>query len=135
MRAKYGKEPSNGLPHVSFLCISQIQERPLPRPPPPLPPSGIPRAFDEIFDPNQSSKIQTYREVKTIDDYRCKDYPHKVTNIRHRTTMTKLRLSNHRLAIQTGRYMRPNKKPNERICPLCKKEAKAEKHFLFSCPI
>ena len=51
-----------------------------------------------------------------------------------RTTMTKLRLSNHRLAIETGRYMRPYKKPNERICPLCKKEAEDEKHFLVSCP-
>ena len=47
--------------------------------------------------------------------------------------MTKLRLSNHRLAIETGCYMRPYKKPNERICPLCKKEAEDEKHFLVSC--
>ena len=30
--------------------------------------------------------------------------------------------------------MRPYKKPNERICPLCKKEAEDEKHFLVSCP-
>ena len=47
--------------------------------------------------------------------------------------MTKLRLSNHRLAIETGRYVRPYKKPTERICPLCKKEAEDEKHFLVSC--
>ena len=86
-------------------------------------------------DPNQSNKMRTYREVKTIDNYRCEDYLHHVTNIRHRTTMTKLRLSNHRLAIETGRYMRPYKKPNERICPLCKKEAEDEKHFLVSCPV
>ena len=59
----------------------------------------------------------------------------QVTNIRHRTTMTKLRLSNHRLAIETGRYLRPYKKPNERICPLCKKEAEVEKHFLISCSV
>ena len=49
--------------------------------------------------------------------------------------MTKLRLSNHREAIETGRYMRPYKKPNERICPLCRKEAEDEKHFLLSCPV
>ena len=85
-------------------------------------------------DPNQSNKMRTYRKVKKIDNYRCEDYLHQVTNIRHRTTMTKLRLSNHRLAIETGRYMRPYKKPNERICPLCKKEAEDEKHFLVSCP-
>ena len=78
--------------------------------------------------------MRTYRKVQKIDNYRCEDYLHQVTNIRHRTTMTKLWLSNHRLAIETGRYMRPYKKPNERICPLCKKEAEDEKHFLVSCP-
>ena len=31
--------------------------------------------------------------------------------------------------------MRPYQKPNERICPFCKKEAEDEKHFLVSCPV
>ena len=79
--------------------------------------------------------MRTYRKVKTIENYRCEDYLHQVTNIRHRNIMTKLRLSNHRLAIETGRYMRPYQKPNERICPLCRKEAEDEKHFLVSCPV
>ena len=74
-------------------------------------------------DPNQSNKMRTYRKLKTIDNYRCEDYLHQVTNIRHRNIMTKLRLSNHRLAIETGRHMRPYQKPSERICPLCRKEA------------
>ena len=78
-------------------------------------------------DLNQNKKRQTYRKVKTIDNYRYEDYIHQVTNIRHRNIMTKLRLSNHRLAIETRRYMRPYKKPNERICPLCRKEAEDEK--------
>ena len=86
-------------------------------------------------DPNQSNKVQTYRKVKTIDNYRCENYLHQVTNIHHRNIMTKLRLSNHRLAIETGRYMRPYKKPNKRICPLCREEAEDEKHFLVSCPV
>ena len=55
--------------------------------------------------------------------------------IRHRNITTKLQLSNHRLAIETGHYMRPYKKLNERICPLCRKEAEEEKHFLVSCPV
>ena len=85
---------------------------------------------------SQSNKMGTYRKVKTIDNYRCEDYLHQVTNIRHRNIMTKLRLSNHRLAIETGRYMRPYKKPNERICPLCRKEAEDEKHLsVVSCPV
>ena len=51
------------------------------------------------------------------------------------TTMTILQLSNHRLAIETGRHMRLYKKPNERTCPLCKRGAEDEKHFLVSCPV
>ena len=78
-------------------------------------------------DLNQSSKMRTYsyRKVKTIDNYRCKDYLHQVTP-----------WQNHRLPIETGRYMRPYKKPNERICHLCKKHAEDGKHsVLFSCPV
>ena len=85
-------------------------------------------------DPNQSNKMRTYRKVKTIDNYICEDYLHQVTNIRHRTTLTKLWLSNHKLAIETGRHMRPYKKPNERTCPLYKRGAEDEKHFLSLLP-
>ena len=92
-----------------------------------LPTKTNPVITNDIWKPGRITK-------KKIDNYRCEDYLHQVTNIRHRTTMTKLRLSNHRLAIETGRYMRPYKKPNERICPLCNKEAEDEKHFLVSCP-
>ena len=46
----------------------------------------------------------------------------------------KLRLSNHKLAIETGRYSRPFKKPAERICPICKIEMEDEYHFLNICP-
>ena len=75
-------------------------------------------------DPNQSNKMR-----------RCEDYLCQVTNIRHRTSITKLRLSNHRLAIETGHLMRQYKKPNERTCPLCNRGAEDEKHFLVSCPV
>jgi len=49
--------------------------------------------------------------------------------------MTKLQLSNGRLAIETGRYMRPYKKQSKRTCPLCENKAEDEKHFLVSCPV
>ena len=45
-----------------------------------------------------------------------------------------LRLSNHKLAIETGRYSRPFKKPAERTCPICKIEMEDEYHFLNICP-
>ena len=43
-------------------------------------------------------------------------------------------ISNHKLAIETGRYSRPFKKPAERICPICKIEMEDEYHFLNICP-
>ena len=66
--------------------------------------------------------------------YKCEDYLHQVTNTRHRIALTKLRLSNHKLAIETGRYARLFKKPAERTCPICKIEMEDEYHFLNICP-
>ena len=89
---------------------------------------------DTRKDANQSNKMRTYRLFKTIDNYKCEDYLHQVTNKRHRIALTKLRLSNHKLAIETGHYSRPLKKPAERICPICKIEMEDEYHFLNLCP-
>lgn len=38
---------------------------------------------------NQSNKMRTYRLFKTIDNYKCGDYLHRVTHTRHRITLTK----------------------------------------------
>ena len=84
-------------------------------------------------DANQINKMRTYRLFKTIDNYKCEDYLHQVTNMRNRIALTKLRLSNHKLAIDTRRYSRPFKKHAERICPICKIEMEDEYHFLDIC--
>ena len=68
---------------------------------------------DTRKDANQINKIGAYRLFKTIDNYKIEDYLHQVTNTRHRIALTKLRLSNHKLAIETGCYSRPFKKPEE----------------------
>ena len=38
------------------------------------------------------------------------------------------------MAIETRRYVRPYKKPEERICPIYKKDVEDEIHFLTLCP-
>ena len=43
-----------------------------------------------------------------------------VRNINHRVAITKLRLSNHKQAIETGRHVKPYQPPDQRISPLCK---------------
>ena len=78
--------------------------------------------------------MRIYRLFKTIDNYKCEDYLHQVTNTRHRIALTKLRLSNNKLATETGRYSRPFKKPEERICPICKIEMEDEYHFIKYMP-
>ena len=54
--------------------------------------------------------MRTYRVFKMIENYKCEDYLHQVTNTRYRIALTKLRLNNHKLAIETGRYSRAFKK-------------------------
>ena len=38
------------------------------------------------------------------------------------------------MAIETGRYVRRYKKPEERICPICKKGVEDEIHISTLCP-
>ena len=77
--------------------------------------------------------MRIYRLFKTIDNDKCEDYLHQVTNTRHRIALTKQRLSNHKLAIETGRYSRPCKKLAERTYPICEREMEDEYHFLNIC--
>ena len=60
--------------------------------------------------------MRTYRKFKTIENHKCEDYLHQITNTRIRMTLTKLQLSNRKLTIETDRYLRSYKKPEERMC-------------------
>ena len=77
--------------------------------------------------------MRIYRKFKTKENYKCEVCFRQVTNTPRGIILKKLRLSNHKIAIETGRYLRPNKKPEE-ICPICKLEMEDEYHFLTECP-
>ena len=50
--------------------------------------------------------------------------------------MTKLRISAHNLAIETGRYARPTKIVAEnRFCFNCKNKVESEYHMIFDCEL
>jgi hypothetical protein len=51
-----------------------------------------------------------------------------------RSLMTKIRVSAHSLAIETGRYSRPKIPASERFCKFCKNVMEDEKHFILNCP-
>ena len=73
---------------------------------------------DERKDPHQKNKLRTFRKFKLTHDY--ENYLTNVRNINHRVAITKLRLSNHKQAIETGRHVKPYQPPDQRISPLCK---------------
>ena len=81
----------------------------------------------------KKNKLRTFRKFKLAHEHDYKNYVTNVRNINHRVAVTKLRLSNHKLATETGRYVKPYQPPDQRICPLCKTGLEDEEHFLMNC--
>ena len=84
-------------------------------------------AFTQINKPE--SKLRTYALIKT--DIGREPYLSEIRNAKHRQKLSKFRLSNHKLLIETGRHMKLPK--TERICPICKEGIEDELHFLVRC--
>ena len=111
--------------HINYIVIRHIVRH-------------LSTCFRDPFEALKPGHISNYLPTPahmngdTDRQLKCEDYLHQVTNTRHRIALTKLRLSNHKLAIETGR--RPFKKPAERNCPICKIEMEDEYHFLNRCP-
>ena len=57
-----------------------------------------------------------------------------ISNIKTRVAVSKCRLSDHWLAIETGRYIGPKVDPKDRICPVYK-VTQDEIHCLVTCQI
>ena len=72
-------------------------------------------AFETI---NTSSKMKTLRMLKKVPGR--ESYLNEVTNSKHRCALTKLRLSAHRLEIETGRYNDTTEE--NRFCVICQFE-------------
>ena len=78
-----------------------------------------------------SSKLRTYALFKTKPG--MEKYLVEIKNVSVRQQVTKFRLSNHRLAIETGRH---NNTPLEmRFCTFCPDKIEDETHFLFECSL
>ena len=64
---------------------------------------------------NSDGKHRIYSLIK--GDFSADKYLYLVRNIKHRVSLSKFRLSNHRLLIEVGRHL---KLPElERVCPFC----------------
>ena len=84
-------------------------------------------AFSEIND--DSSKLRTYSLIK--DTKGREEYLVKIRNTKTRTSLSKFRLSNHKLRIELGR--REGIVREERICQICSEGVEDEIHFLVKC--
>ena len=81
---------------------------------------------------NQRNKLRSYRIFKK--QYELENYLISIKNIKHRITLTRLRISDHNLMIEKGRHTKPYTTPEKRICPTCKNDVEDEFHFIIKCP-
>ena len=73
-----------------------------------------------------------YKHLKT--DFAYERYLDIVRNTKYRHLITQIRVSAHKLRIETGRYGRNRVDRNQRLCQLCNtQEIEDESHFLFKC--
>ena len=78
------------------------------------------------------NKLECYLALKR--QYTVADYLTTVKNDKLRKTLTKYRLSEHSLAIETGRHRQTWLPREERLCSHCdKQEIETELHFLIQC--
>ena len=76
------------------------------------------------------SKLQQYSLIKKDTSY--EEYLTLVQNTSDRIAMSKFRLSNHTLLIETGRHQGIPR--SDRKCPFCPQHIEDEFHFLIHCP-
>ena len=75
-------------------------------------------------------KLRTYAIFKKEPG--LEQYLSEIKNLHMRINVTKFRLSNHKLMIETGR-IKKIENAEERFCPFCPESVENEFHFLFSC--
>ena len=78
------------------------------------------------------TKLDFYRNLKPVFNLTPEGYLSVIPNYEHRATITRLRISSHQLAIETGRYEGLDR--SERLCVTCDMGVvDSEQHFLASC--
>ena len=80
----------------------------------------------------ESTKADTYRLFK--QDMKFEEYLYH-DNRKMRVNMSKLRLSDHKLRIETDRHYRPIIPRPERKCHMCTGNVEDEIHFLTQCKL
>ena len=87
----------------------------------------------ELFENiNNSRTLTVYRAVKNTFLY--EPYLDIIKNNKHRQLLTRLRVSAHRLRIESARYGRNRLERHERLCEICEdRTVEDEYHFILIC--
>ena len=80
----------------------------------------------------ESRILKTYASYKC--DFNTESYLEVISAPKYRIALSKLRSSSHNMELERGRYVRPKKILDERVCLLCKL-VDDEIHFVTSCCI
>ena len=84
--------------------------------------------------PNTEDKLCIFLTFK--QDYCMEGYLLPLPNLKHMSTIARLRMSSHTLAIETGRHAKPKIAKEERKCRYCNlDDVEDEEHFLLKCPL
>ena len=81
----------------------------------------------------ESPKAITYKIFKVNVSF--EKYLSSVKNFKHKSALTRFRLSNHNLMIEKGRHSRPKIERNDRKCFICQNMVEDEYHFITKCPL
>jgi hypothetical protein len=82
--------------------------------------------------PSRERKFCSRKYLHVLENRICYFYLSVIGNFEHRRCLTKLRISAHRLHIETGRYQ--GIPPHQRLCEQCDSgEVEDEIHFLLCC--
>jgi len=71
--------------------------------------------WEKNFKTVMEGKLRTYCKIKT--SFMSEKYLHIINNFTLRRAITKLRISSHRIKIETGRYLKLE--VNKRLCNTC----------------
>ena len=78
-----------------------------------------------------SAKLKLYSEIKL--SYTQEKYLNIIKSDKLKQAICSLRISNHILMIEKGRYQVPKLPRDLRICPMCNDDIEDEVHFLCHC--
>jgi hypothetical protein len=84
--------------------------------------------------PTNFASCMCYCRINKIIDFILQRYLKLNISKDLRSMLTKLRISAHSLAIETGRYGTTKIPADQRFCKFCPTNVEDEVHFLFQCP-